>query len=101
MTLTDIVMTIGGTRSSAMPMPLITPIPQPSARISGTIHSSGQLCPCASAVARMAALFMTQGTDKSMPPPMMTTVCPIATMPVNAARVRRVATCAGLAKPGE
>ena len=41
MTLTDIVMTIGGTRSSAMPTPLTTPTAQPPTRISGTIQISG------------------------------------------------------------
>ena len=40
--------------------------------MSGIAQRSGPSCPPAISVIRMAAQFSTQGTDRSMPPPMMT-----------------------------
>ena len=77
------VMTIGGTRRMAMPTPLTTPTSTPPSRMRGMIQISGPSWPRASAVSRTAAQLSVHGTDRSMPPPMMTIVWPIATMPVN------------------
>ena len=54
-----------------------------------------------SAVTSIAALFMIHGTERSMPPPMITMVWPMATIPMNEATMMSVAIWAGAAKPGE
>ena len=85
MTLAASVMMIGGTPNQATPAPLTKPTIAPPASISGITQISGASWPPQSSVIRMAAEFSTQGTDRSMPPPMMTKVWPSATMPTKAA----------------
>ncbi len=85
MTLAASVMMIGGTPKTATPMPLTRPIAAPPARMSGATQISGRSRPAQMSVITMAAAFSTQGTERSMPPPMMTKVCPRATMPTKAA----------------
>ena len=85
MTLTASVMMIGGIPKSPMPSPLIMPISAPAARSSGITQTSGASWPPESSVTSTAAQFSTHGSERSMPPPMMTKVCPSATMPTNAA----------------
>ena len=92
---------IGGTRSSAMPAPFKAPTAPPQTRISGTAQSSAASLLRVIAVVITAAQFSIQGTDRSIPPPMMTKVCPMATMPVNEATTISVPMCLGDAKPGE
>ncbi len=62
---------------------------------------SGPSWPPAISVIRMAAQFSTHGTDRSMPPPMMTKVWPRATMPMKAASTDIERRCEPERKPGE
>ena len=100
MTLTASVMMIGGTPKMATPRPLTIPTSAPAASSIGTIQSSGASWLLASSVISTAAEFNTQGTERSMPPPMITKVWPSATMPMKAASTTVLLRCVTDRKPG-
>ena len=101
MTLVASVMMIGGTPKWATPTPLINPIMAPPASTSGTTQTSGTSWPPQSSAMMMAAELSTQGTERSMPPPMMTKVWPSATMPTKAASTTVERMFEADRKPGE
>jgi hypothetical protein len=101
MTLVASVMMIAGTPNSATPTPLTRPISAPAARISGPTHSNGRSWPPQKIAIRIAAQLSTQGTERSMPPPMMTKVWPSATMPMKAASTSEERRLDSDRKPGE
>ena len=101
MTLVASVMMIGGTPNWATPTPLTRPMKAPPASRSGITQASGRFCPPHSSAMMIAAEFSTQGTDRSMPPPMMTKVWPSATMPTKAASTTVERMLETDRKPGE
>jgi len=62
---------------------------------------SGWSCPLATSVIRIAAQLSTHGTERSMPPPMITKVWPSATMPTKAASTAIVRRWLTERNPGE
>ena len=95
------VITMGGIRNRAIPTPLMMPTSAPKPSTSGTAHRSAPSLLRVREVTSIAAPVSVQGIDRSMPPPMMTMVWPMATMPMNEAPMMSVATWAGAANPGE
>ena len=92
---------IGGTPNTATPTPLISPISAPPQSSSGATQSSGRSWAPQSSVINTAAELSTQGLDRSMPPPMITKVCPRATMPTKAASTTVERKFDSDRKPGE
>jgi hypothetical protein len=88
------VMIIGGTFSIVTPNPFTKPISAPNRITSAIIIHvlRDKKCgPCVQTASKIPPAAITQGTDRSSPPPIMTNVWPKADNPVNAPITKRSA----------